>query len=177
MPEVKVTKETAPVKPEPAAPGALFPAFPFGKYFGSPFALIRELSGEMDNLFHGGFRGVKLETWAPAVDIQQCNGGLVVIAELPGLKKEEVKVEMTGDALVIEGERKLEHKEDHEGFHRWERNYGKFYRSIPLPEGAIIDQAKAELTDGVLKVTVPVPAAKKTVREIPVVEGQQAKAA
>ena len=114
----------------------------------------------------------QLEPWTPTVDVQQCNGDLVVTAELPGLKKEDVKVELTDDSLVIQGERKQELKEDHEGFHSVERSYGQFYRSIPLPEGARTDQAKAELTDGVLKVSVPVPAAKKTTRQIPVEQGK-----
>jgi len=102
----------------------------------------------------------------------------IVTAELPGLKKEDVKVELTEDALIIQGERKQEHKEDHEGFHRWERSYGQFYRSIPLPEGAKTDQAKAELTDGVLKVSVPVPEAKKkTTRQVPIEQGKETKPA
>ena len=119
----------------------------------------------------------QLEPWTPTVDIQQCNGDLVVTVELPGLKKEDVKVELTDDSLVIQGERKHEHKEDHEGFHRWERSYGQFYRSIPLPEGAKTDQAKAELTDGVLKVSVPVPETKKKPRQIPVEQGKETKPA
>lgn len=169
MSEVKVTKETFPEKREVAAPGGFLPAFPFGRHFGrSPFGLIRDLSGEMDNLLRGAFHGARLEPWAPAVDIQHCNGDLVVTAELPGLKKEEVEVEINEEALIIQGERKLEHKEDHEGFHRFERSYGKFYRSIPLPEGAKADQAKAEMADGVLKIAVPVAEAKKTARQIPV---------
>jgi HSP20 family protein len=77
---------------------------------------------------------------------------------------------MTEEALVLTGERKLEHKEDHEGYHRFERSYGKFYRSIPLPEGVKTEAAKAELTDGVLKITVPVAEVKKAARQIPVGE-------
>ena len=81
-------------------------------------------------------------------------------------------------ALIIQGERKQEHKEDHEGFHRWERSYGQFYRSIPLPEGAKTDQAKAELTDGVLKVSVPVAETKKkTTRQVPIEQGKDTKPA
>jgi HSP20 family protein len=179
MAEVKVSKEQSPAKQEVPASGALFrPMFPFGRYFGlGPFGLMRELSEEMDRAFRGVNPSTQLEPWTPAVDVQQCNGDLVVTAELPGLKKEDVKVELTDDSLVIQGERKYEHKEDHEGFHSFERSYGQFYRSIPLPEGAKTDQAKAELTDGVLKVSVPVPAAKKTSRQIPVEQGKETKPA
>jgi HSP20 family protein len=180
MAEVKVNKEQAVAKRETPAPTGLFrPAFPFSRFFGGePFGLLRELNEEMDRAFRGFAPATKLEPWAPAVDVQQCNGDVIVTAELPGLKKEDVKVELTEDALIIQGERKQEHKEDHEGFHRWERSYGQFYRSIPLPEGAKTDQAKAELTDGVLKVSVPVPEAKrKTTRQVPIEQAKETKPA
>ena len=173
MSEIKVSKEKSITKPETAP--ALWNEFltPFGGLFRqSPFGLMRELSEEMNRAFRGLRPATDIGPWAPAVDIQQCNGNLVVTAELPGLKKDEVKVELTEDAVIIEGERKREHKEDHEGFHRWERSYGHFYRSIPLPEGAKTEQAKAELSDGVLKVSLPVAEIKKKVREVTVEEGK-----
>jgi HSP20 family protein len=134
----------------------------------------RGFTDEMDRMFRtaGATAETPLQAWAPTVDVHRCNGDLVVTAELPGLKKEEVQVEMTDNALVIEGERKQEHKEDHKGFHRFERSYGKFYRSIPLPEGARADQAKAELADGVLKISVPVMEAKPAMRQIPIGTGE-----
>ena len=160
MSEVRVEK-----RPMPAAP-----MFPVGRFFGmNPFTMMREFTEEMDNVFRGNIPAAP-EVWAPKVDVQRSNGDLVVTAELPGLKKEEVKVEMTEEALVLTGERKLERKEDHEGYHPYERSYGKFYRSIPLPEGVKTEAAKAELTDGVLKITVPVAEAKKAARQIPVGE-------
>jgi len=170
MAEVKVTKETAIAKPE--ANDLFAPILPFGRFFGvRPFALMREFTDEMDRMFKGaplaeGAEG--LMAWSPTVDVTRCNGDLVVTAELPGLKKEEVKVEMTEDALVIEGERKREHKIDHEGYHKVERSYGKFYRAIPLPKEAKTDMAKAELNEGILKVTIPVAEAKPKAREIPI---------
>jgi HSP20 family molecular chaperone IbpA len=134
MAEVKVSKEQAVAKRETPVPTFFRPMFPFGRYFGSgPFGLMRELSEEMDRAFRGVIPSAQFEPWTPTVDVQQCNGDLVVTAELPGLKKEDVKVELTDDSLVIQGERKHEHKEDHEGFQSWERSYGQFYRSIPLP--------------------------------------------
>jgi len=154
------------------------PMFPVGRFFGmNPFTMMREFSEEMDRMFRGNAPAAVTapEPWAPTVDVQRCNGDLVVTAELPGLKKEEVKVEMTDEALVIEGERNREHKEDHEGYHRYERNYGKFYRSIPLPESVKADLAKAELNNGVLKISVPVAEAKKAARQIPVAEGAEKK--
>ncbi len=181
MSEVNVTKEKSPAKREtaPAEFKEFFkPVLPFGSFFHqSPFALMRDFSDEMDRILRGAAPATDGGAWSPAIDIQQCNGNLVVTAELPGLKKEEVKVELTDDALIIEGERKREHKEDHEGFHRWERSYGQFYRSIPLPEGAKTDQAKAELTEGVLKISLPVAEAKKKIHQVTVEEGTKTKPA
>jgi len=181
MSEVKVEKNKSLARRE--APGLspfndfFTPAFPAGRFFGlSPFAtmaMMREFSEEMDRLCRAN--GSALEAWTPTVDVQRSNGDLVVTAELPGLKKEEVKVEVTDDALIIEGERKREHKEEQEGYHRYERSFGRFYRSIPLPQGAKPDQAKAELNDGVLKISVPAPEVKKKVRQIAVEQGTEKK--
>jgi len=171
MEEVRVNKQVA-KREVPALRRDFFaPMVPFGRWFGmSPFALMREFTDEMDRALQGFGpmigRGAEVGAWTPALDIRQCNGDLVITAELPGLKKDEVKVELTDDALVIQGERKREHEEDHEGYHRWERSYGRFYRSIPLPEGAKTDQVKAELQEGVLKVSVPAPQAEKKSREV-----------
>jgi len=178
MSEVKVEKH------KPVAGREVVPARPLTEFFApmrplsrlfdlNPFAAMREFSDEMDRLFRT--TNAK-DVWAPRSDVQFCNENLVVTAELPGLKKEDVKVEITEDALVIEGERKLEHNEDHEGYHRYERSYGKFYRSIPLPEGAKPDQATAELSEGVLKVTVPAAEVKKR-RRVPVEQPGEKKVA
>lgn len=169
MSEIAVGKKTTETPRVSRATELFQPMFPFGRFFGlSPFAMMREFSDEMDRMFRGNITETEAQAWAPAMDVRQCNGDLVVTAELPGLKKEEVKVEVTDDALVIQGERKREHKEDHKGYHRWERSYGQFYRSIALPEGAKTDQVKAELQDGLLKVSVPVPQAEKKSRQVPI---------
>jgi len=169
MLEVAVSKKASEV-PAPSRPTEVFqPMFPVGKFFGlSPFAMMREFTDEMDQAFRGSGFGTEIKAWAPVMDIRQCDGNLVVSAELPGLKKEDVKVEVTDESLTIEGERKQEHKEDHAGYHRWERSYGQFCRSIALPQGAKTDQVKAELKDGVLKVSIPVPETAKKARQIPV---------
>jgi HSP20 family protein len=130
--------------------------------------MMREFANEMDRMIRGDGSATESESWTPAMDVQQCNDSLIVSAELPGLKKEDVKVEVNDDSLVIQGERKQQHQEDHPGYHRWERNYGRFYRAIRLPEGAKADQVKAELKDGILAVSIPVPEAQKKSRQIPV---------
>ncbi len=178
MSEIKIEKHKpiAGREPVPSSTLAEFftPMRPLNRLFGlNPFAAMREFSDEMDRLFRTSNRA---DVWAPRSDVQFCDGNLVVTAELPGLKKEDVKVEITDDALVIEGERKLEHKEDHDGYHRYERSYGKFYRSIALPEGAKPDQATAELSEGVLKVTVPAVEVKKA-RQVPVEQPPEKKVA
>lgn len=77
-----------------------------------------------------------------------------------GLKKDDVKVDITDDSLTIEGERREEHEEDREGCYRSERSYGSFCRVIPLPDGAITDSAKANFNNGVLEIVMQAPLAR-----------------
>jgi HSP20 family protein len=144
----------------------------------SPFTVMRRLSEEMDRAFSGiwsrpGSMDVASSTWAPAVDVTERDGKLVVSADLPGLHKDEVKVEVTDENLIIHGERKREEEERREGFHRTERRYGSFYRVIPLPQGANADQARAQFKDGVLEVSIPVPQEQRRSRQIQIEEGKK----
>jgi HSP20 family protein len=138
----------------------------------SPFALMRRFAEQMDRAFSGGwgadFAWERPGMWAPAIDVSERDGKLVVHADLPGLQKEDVKVEATDDTLIIQGERRQVHEEQDSGYRRSERRYGSFYRSIPLPEGAQTEQARAEFKDGVLEVSVPIPASRKRSREVPI---------
>jgi HSP20 family protein len=101
----------------------MFEEFGFGRPWGRPL-----------------WRETGAEGWAPDVDVFQKDNQLTIQADLPGLKQNEVTVEVTEDAVTIQGERKREHEEKREGFFRSERSYGSVYRVIPLPEGAITDQ-------------------------------------
>jgi HSP20 family protein len=108
--------------------------------------------------------------WAPEVEVSQKNDQLTIKTDLPGLKKDEISVEVSENAVTIQGERKREHEEEREGYYRSERSYGSFYRVIPLPEGAISDQAKAQFRDGVLEISMPAPPASKG-RRLEISEG------
>jgi HSP20 family protein len=141
----------------------------------SPFTLMRRFTEEMDRVFAGaGGESHEMGLWSPAIEVREREGNLQVYAELPGLNKEDVKVEVTSDGLVIQGTRKQEHEEKQEGFYRSERSYGKFYRVVPLPEDAKIEEARAQFNNGILEVTVPIPQSQQQQRrrEIPVETGQ-----
>ncbi len=169
MSDVKVNTKQA-VAPSAAAASPTM--LPFGRMFAlSPFALMREFAGELDRLASGVAASAPesmLGKWSPAIDVQRVNGNLLVTAELPGVKQNDIKVEVTDNTLFIHGERKQEHTEDQNGYRRVERSYGDFYRAVTLPEGAKTDQVKAELRDGLLQVSVPVAAAEPKTRQIPI---------
>jgi HSP20 family protein len=135
----------------------------------SPFSLMRRFTEEMDRMFQGaGHRREEVALWAPAVEVTEREGKLEVVADLPGINENDVKVEVTDEGLVIQGERKREHEEKREGYYRSERSYGQFYRLIPLPESANLDQAHAEFRNGELRVSIPVAQQQRKVRQIPI---------
>jgi HSP20 family protein len=154
-----------------------------------PFALMREMASDFDRFFGESrrpflrwpslWRRATPETgWYPEIDVFEKDDRLVTKIDLPGMKKEDVKVEVTDGQLAISGERKREAEEKGEEFYRCEREYGSFYRSVPLPEGAKIDDVKATFTDGVLEVSVPLPARPEAkMRKVEIQESKAAKSA
>jgi HSP20 family protein len=134
----------------------------------SPFSLLRRMSEDMDRMFSGATASGDGSSWVPAVEVTERGNTLVVRADLPGINANDVKVEVTPEGLTIQGERKREHEERGAWGYRSERSYGSFYRTIPLPEGASVDGAKAAFKDGVLEVTVPVPEQQNRRRQIPI---------
>ena len=134
--------------------------------FRDPFTLLRRMTSELDRAFDPSFFPAPLfrtglvspPTWVPEVDVFEKDNRLVTKIDLPGLKKEDVKVEVTDGHLAISGERKTEAQEKKENFFRCEREYGSFYRAIPLPDGVKFEDVKATFADGVLEVSIPLPA-------------------
>src|SRR5579875_2151439 len=186
MADTKMVKaaESQPAETEPRSIADFFADFgrfrtpfrTFGNLLGyDPFALMSDLRKEMKRFLPAD--GEMEAFWSPEIDVKQAKGALVVKVDLPGLKKEEIKLAVTNRALTLEGERTREEKEEKKDFYRSERTYGHFYRSIPLPEGAKTDQVKADLKDGVLEVTIPVPETTEYHREVPINSGTEVKTA
>jgi HSP20 family protein len=140
----------------------------------NPFTFMRRITEELDRAFGVAPDIVGLpqfypRMWAPAVEVFERDNKFLVRVDLPGLKKEDVKIEVTHDELTIEGERKLAKEEQEEGFYRTERTYGTFYRRIAIPEHVKAEAAAATFKDGVLAIempTIPMPEAKKRTVEI-----------
>lgn len=172
------SQETAQVQPRVSrGRGELQRRDPYD--WSSPFAIMRRFQDEFDRFFGspGSSRNwmpapdERLD-WAPSVDVFQRGSDLVVRADLPGVSKDDIEVEVNDDSLTIRGERRYEREEERDGVYRSERSYGTFARVVPLPEGAIADSAKASFRDGVLEVVLQAPGREvKRGRRIEIGEG------
>ena len=103
-----------------------------------------------------------LGMWNPAVDLYEKDDHFVIKAELPGIDKNNIKVDLQDRVLTLSGERTDDHEVNEENYHRKERSYGKFHRAFRLPADVDSDKIKAEFKDGVLQVEVPKPEGKKS---------------
>nr|AIA18532.1 Hsp20/alpha crystallin family [uncultured bacterium] len=128
----------------------------------NPFSLMRRFGEDLEQLFDEfGFgrlapRGFEqMAAWTPQVEVLQRDKELVIRADLPGINKDNVKVELGDDSIVLRGERQEERKEEREGFLRTERSYGSFYREISVPPNVDTSKATATFRDGVLEITMP----------------------
>jgi HSP20 family protein len=144
-----------------------------GEPLSNPFQFFRRMTDEMDRWFDRALNGYPTQQnepfgsptrafsgsafWAPRIEAFQRGDEFIVRAELPGLKKEDVRVNVTDDSIVIEGERRDEFENTHGDVYHTERSYGSFYREVPLPEGAISDKADASFKHGVLEVKLKAP--------------------
>ncbi len=133
-----------------------------------PFAWMRQMQDQLDRAFSGLWGGSSGSSWmpdtafgrsdwSPAIDVFQRGNELVIRADMPGLSKDDVSVDIADDQLTIRGERRYDHEEEREGVFRSERSYGSFCRVVPLPQGAIADSAKATFNSGVLEIVVQAP--------------------
>jgi HSP20 family protein len=121
---------------------------------------LSDVQSEVNRLFDSFFGrpGMVQATervWAPLADMSETKDDLYISFELPGIREKDVSVSITGDVLTVKGERKLERDLQDEGYHRLERVYGKFERSMPLPIPVQADKVKATYRDGVLEIRLP----------------------
>ena len=125
-----------------------------------PFREMRSLQDEVNRLFASSFsRGgndndLMRGAWSPSVDIFENQNEIVLEAELPGMRPEDVNISIENNVLTIHGERKFEKKDEQDNFHRVERSYGSFTRSFTLPPTVQSENAQAEFENGVLKLTL-----------------------
>lgn len=141
-----------------------------------PLSELEAMSSHLNRIFGraavpggAGHDMLKMADWTPSVDISETDKEFVIKAEIPGVKKEDVKVTIESGMLTIKGERKMEKEEKGKKFHRVERSYGSFVRSFRIPDGVDESKVKAEFKDGVMNVALPKSEkAKSKALEIPV---------
>jgi len=102
--------------------------------------------------------------WVPSMDLVETEDHLVLRADLPGLRRDDIEIEVKDGILTVAGERKAQHEEKREDYHRVERSFGRFSRSLELPKGVEADHIDASFEDGVLEVRMPKPAERKPTR-------------
>ncbi len=125
-----------------------------------PFGELSELRARFDRMFDQ-FDG-RERVWTPAIDVERDDGNLVIHADLPGIKPEEVRIDVEDDILTVSGEHQESKEEKDKNYVRRERRYGSFCRSMALPAGVDATKIKATTHDGVVEVTIPLPKEAKT---------------
>jgi len=121
-----------------------------------PFRELEEMTNRLNRIFRKEVNvNDMLADWAPAMDVQETTSEYLIKADLPEVKKEDVKVSLEEGVLAVEGERKLEQEETGKKFHRVERSYGKFVRRMMLPADIDPQKVAADFKDGVLNIHLP----------------------
>ena len=125
-----------------------------------PFRELRGLQNRVNRVFGGTTPArrdeeISLGTWMPPVDIAEDQDKIVLTAELPGFREDQIEVEMEGGVLTLKGERKFEDEKEGRNYHRVERSYGQFVRSFTLPSNVDRDSIKANFSDGLLRIELP----------------------
>ena len=127
-----------------------------------PARELDTLQGEVNRLFdtffgNGRMGEPRARRWMPAMDLVETEDALVLKADLPGLERDDVAIEVKDNVLTVSGERKAEHSEKADGYFRMERAFGSFSRSLALPEGIDAERVAATFDKGVLEVRIPKP--------------------
>lgn len=135
----------------------------------NPFREIARIENELNNLIGEVMPVMKqvpaeVQVWAPRGDVYEKDNKIIIEAEIPGAKKDDIEVKIKDNAVVIKGEVKKEEEKKEENYYRSERFYGTFERVIPLPVEVKAEEAKAEIKDGILKLTIPKATAEKEVK-------------
>jgi len=125
-----------------------------------PFRGLGDIQSEVNRLFdsvsgRSGGQPVGDRMWLPAVDVHETKDDFVLSFDLPGVTEKDVHISITGDLLTVKGERRFEREGDGDTYHRLERLYGRFERSVQLPTMVQTDKVKATYRDGVLTMTLP----------------------
>jgi HSP20 family protein len=123
-------------------------------------------SSEINRLFDSLFEPAngqanRSQRWAPAMDLIEAEDHFLLKADLPGLGEDDVAIEVQDNVLTVSGERKTEHERKEKGFYRLERSFGRFSRSLTLPEGVDADRISASFDKGVLAISIPKPEERK----------------
>ena len=123
-------------------------------------------SSEINRLFDTLFEPAngtanRSQRWLPAMDLVEADDHFVLKADLPGLGEDDVSIEVQDNILTLSGERKAEHERKEKGYYRLERSFGRFSRSLTLPEGVNADAISASFDKGVLEVSIPKPEERK----------------
>src|ERR687887_426518 len=126
-----------------------------------PEPFSNEINRLFDTLFEPVNSKVRTERWAPAMDLVEADDHFLLEADLPGLSEGDVSIEVQDNVLTVSGERKSEHERKERGWYRLERSFGRFSRSLTLPEGVDADAISATFENGVLKVRIPKPEQRK----------------
>jgi HSP20 family protein len=137
-----------------------------------PEPFSSEINRLFDTLFESPGTG-RTQRWAPAIDLVEADDHFLLKADLPGLSEDDVTIEVQDNVLTVSGERKAEHERKEKGFYRLERSFGRFSRSLTLPEGVNADAISASFDKGVLEVSIPKPEERKP-RRISIGNGKPA---
>jgi HSP20 family protein len=186
---------------QPRGTSSPSPYYGSSGYGSGPFSIMRRISDEMDRLFEnfgmggrslfpsqgaqgtgqgawdvGGYNEGMPSMWSPHVEVCERNGKLLIQADLPGMKRDDIHVRVEDDEVIIQGERRNESSGNQSGYYRSERSYGSFYRTIPLPEGTNADSANATFRDGVLEIEFDAPRQPQRGRTLQIGDGGSSQA-